>query len=140
MKMFFDSSAFVKRFVEEDGSQEVDIWCEQASQLGLSVICVPEIMSALNRKIREGGLSKQTYRQIKEQIGKDIEDVQIIQIKPEVVGRSIRLLERHALRSLDALHIACALEWEANVFISSDKRQIQASRDSGLDVRYIAHV
>nr|VFK18061.1 MAG: Predicted nucleic acid-binding protein, contains PIN domain [Candidatus Kentron sp. LPFa] len=137
MKVFFDSSAFVKRFIEEDGSREVDAYCDWASQLGLSIICIPEITSALNRKVRESKLSKEHYRRIKGQIGKDIEDARIINLTREVVGKSVRLLERHALRSLDALHIACALAWEADVFVSSDKRQILASRDSGLDVRYI---
>nr|VFK44800.1 MAG: Predicted nucleic acid-binding protein, contains PIN domain [Candidatus Kentron sp. SD]VFK49607.1 MAG: Predicted nucleic acid-binding protein, contains PIN domain [Candidatus Kentron sp. SD] len=135
MKVFFDSSAFVKRFMEEDGSREVDAYCEQAASLGLGVICVSEIVSALNRKLRERVLSKEDYQRIKRQIVKDIEDAQIIKLTPEVVKRSVRLLEQHALRSLDALHIACALEWGADVFVSSDKRQLQASRDSGMDCR-----
>nr|VFJ49915.1 MAG: Predicted nucleic acid-binding protein, contains PIN domain [Candidatus Kentron sp. DK] len=135
MKVFFDSSAFVKRFMEEDGSREVDAYCEQATLLGLGVICIPEIMSALNRKVRERVLSKEDYQRIKRQIVNDIEDAQIIQLTPEVLERSVRLLEQHALRSLDALHIACALEWRADVFVSSDKRQLQASRDFGLDCR-----
>nr|VFJ45248.1 MAG: hypothetical protein BECKDK2373B_GA0170837_10105 [Candidatus Kentron sp. DK]VFJ56971.1 MAG: hypothetical protein BECKDK2373C_GA0170839_105625 [Candidatus Kentron sp. DK] len=139
MKVFFDSSAFVKRFVEEAGSREVDNYCEQASSLGLSILCIPEMASALNRKRREGDLTKGDYRQIKTQIGKDVEDVQIIDLTPEVTQGAVRLLERHVLRSLDALHIACALEWEADLFVSSDKRQAQASRDSGLDVRCIQH-
>nr|VFJ69556.1 MAG: Predicted nucleic acid-binding protein, contains PIN domain [Candidatus Kentron sp. FW] len=137
MKVFFDSSAFVKRFIAEDGGEEVDACCQQASELGLAVICVPEITSALNRKVREGLLSKENYREIKGQIGRDIEDARIIDLTPEVIARAIRLLEQNTLRSLDALHIACALEWEAELFVSSDKRQIQASRDSGLDVRYV---
>nr|VFJ59807.1 MAG: hypothetical protein BECKFM1743C_GA0114222_102563 [Candidatus Kentron sp. FM]VFJ62807.1 MAG: hypothetical protein BECKFM1743A_GA0114220_103163 [Candidatus Kentron sp. FM]VFK13067.1 MAG: hypothetical protein BECKFM1743B_GA0114221_102654 [Candidatus Kentron sp. FM] len=137
MKIFFDSSAFVKRFIEEDGSREVDAWCERASRLGLSILCIPEMVSALNRKIREGELSTEHYWPIKEQIAKEIEDAQIVELTPEVVEKSIGLLERHVLRSLDALHIACALAWGADVFVSSDKRQIRASRDSGLAVRFL---
>nr|VFJ68005.1 MAG: hypothetical protein BECKFW1821B_GA0114236_11385 [Candidatus Kentron sp. FW] len=68
MKVFFDSSAFVKRFIAEEGSEEVDACCQQASELGLAVICIPEIASALNRKVREDLLSKDNYREIKGQI------------------------------------------------------------------------
>jgi len=139
MKVFFDSSAFVKRFIEENGSREVDDYCERASSLGLSILCIPEMTSALNRKCREGNLTKEAYRQIKTQIGRDIKDARIIDLTPEVVKESVRLLERHVLRSLDALQIACALEWEADLFVSSDKRQTRASQDSGLDTRYIEH-
>jgi len=38
MKMFFDSSAFVKRYIEEAGSAAVESLCQNATELGLSVI------------------------------------------------------------------------------------------------------
>jgi predicted nucleic acid-binding protein len=49
VKTFFDSSAFAKRYIEESGSQNVDALCQEAGEVGLSVLCVPEIVSALNR-------------------------------------------------------------------------------------------
>ncbi len=52
MKVFFDTSSFVKRFVEEVGSKQVDDIIQRASEVGLSIICFPEIISALNRKLR----------------------------------------------------------------------------------------
>jgi len=137
MNVFFDSSSYIKKFIEEHGSPEVDDYCQQASTLGLSIICLPEMMSALNRKVREGGLSVNDYHSVKGQIMEDIEDIQIINLIPEVVEGSISLLENNKLRSLDALHISCALTWNAEIFISSDKRQIQAAENSGLEVRYV---
>lgn len=137
MDIFFDSSSYIKKFIQEQGSAEVDNYCQQASILGLSIICLPEMMSALNRKVREGNLSEENYSNVKEQIIEDIEDIQIINLVPEVVEGSISLLENNKLRSLDALHLSCALTWNAELFISSDKRQIQAAENSGLEVLYI---
>lgn len=137
MKLFFDSSAFIKKFIQEQGSAEVDDYCQQASILGLSIVCLPEMMSALNRKVREGSISIENYYNVKEQITEDIEDIQIINLVPEVVEGSITLLEANMLRSLDALHLACAITWNSELFISSDKRQIQAAKNSGLQVQYI---
>ncbi len=135
MNIFFDSSAFIKKFVKEQGSTEVDEYCQQASMLGLSVICLPEMMSALNRKLREGNLSEEDYFFVKDQIVAVIEDIQIINLVPEVINKSIVLLENNVLRSLDALHISCALEWKTDLFISADKRQIQAAVNSELPVK-----
>lgn len=137
MKIFFDSSAFIKKFIQEQGSTEVDDYCQYATMLGLSIICFPEMMSALNRKVREGNLSIENYLSIKKQIADDIEDIQIINLVPEVLEGSIALLENNALRSLDALHLSCAMTWNSELFISSDKRQVQAARKSGLQVQYI---
>ena len=137
MNIFFDSSSYIKKFIQEQGSAKVDGYCQQASALGLSIICLPEMMSALNRKVREGNLSEKNYYNVKEQIIEDIEDIQIINLVPEVIEGSISLLENNKLRSLDALHLSCALTWNAELFISSDKRQTQAAENSGLEVRYI---
>ncbi|MCD4721773.1 MAG: type II toxin-antitoxin system VapC family toxin [Desulfobacula sp.] len=137
MDIFFDSSSFIKKFIAEQGSMEVDEYCQQASMLGLSIICLPEMMSALNRKVREGNLSAEKYSIIKEQITADIEDIQIVNLVPEVIESTLTLLENNMLRSLDALHISCAVTWNAELFISSDKRQIKAAENAGLRVHYI---
>ncbi len=137
MNIFFDSSAFIKKFIQEQGSIEVDDYCQRASMLGLSIICLPEMMSALNRKVREGNLSAENYLNLKEQIAEDIKDIQIINLVPKVVEGSITLMENNMLRSLDALHLSCAITWKSDLFISSDKRQIQAAENSGLQVRHV---
>ena len=49
MKIFFDSSAFAKRYIDEPGSDSVEAICQNATELALSVICMPEIISAMNR-------------------------------------------------------------------------------------------
>jgi predicted nucleic acid-binding protein len=47
------------------------------------------------------------------------------------------LLEENVLRSLDAIHIACALEWQSELFVSSDERQVTAAIKFGLQVEFI---
>lgn len=137
MKTFFDSSSFAKRFVEEPGSQEVDDICQETSMLGLSVICLPEIISALNRRLREKCLTHQDYLKAKHRLVEDIKDSQIINLIPTVIDKSVVLLESNTLRSMDALHIACALEWQAETFVSSDKKQVKAAKKAGLQTKYI---
>ncbi|MDQ7048408.1 MAG: type II toxin-antitoxin system VapC family toxin [Enterobacterales bacterium] len=137
MKLFFDSSSYIKKFIEEPGSREIDDLLQKASTLALSIICLPEIMSALNRKVREGSLTENGYQSVKQQIIEDIHDIQMINLVPEVVENSIKLLENKKLRSLEALHITCALTWNTDLFISSDKRQIIAAENSGLKVHLV---
>ena len=137
MKTFFDSSAFAKRFIEEGGSSIVEEICLQTSSLGLSILCIPEIISALNRQVREKNLNLRNYKIIKKKFLEEINDATIINITPNVVLNSIALLERNVLRTLDSLHLACAIEWKSDLFVSSDKRQIDAARKANLTVRFI---
>lgn len=137
MRTYFDSSAFAKRFVDEAGSDAVEDACAQASELGLSVICVPEIVSALNRRRREGHLATDQYLEAKRRLPDDVRDASIIHITVPVVGSSISVLETSAVRAMDALHIACALEWGAMLFVSSDTKQIEAARQAGMNTREV---
>ena len=56
MRVFFDASAFAKRYVEEQGSEQVLQWCDRSTELALSVVVVPELISAFCRLRREGKL------------------------------------------------------------------------------------
>ncbi len=135
MKACLDSSAFAKRFVNEEGSDVVQAMCARADALGLSVICVPEIISALNRRLRERLLTPPQYRQAKQRLLDDVRDADIIQLTPTVLGTAIQVLETSPVRAMDALHIACALEWGADVFASADARQLAAAKRAGLKTR-----
>jgi predicted nucleic acid-binding protein len=137
MKLFLDSSAFAKRFVEESGSQDVEKLCSQATELGLSVLCVPEIISALNRRLRETLLTQQEYTRVKQRLSQDVRDAEIINLTPDVIQRCIEILEMNTLRTMDALHVACAMAWEVDLFVSSDHRQVAAARAAGLKTKEI---
>lgn len=132
MKACLDSSAFAKRFVDEAGSAAVEALCAQAEALGLSVICVPEIVSALNRRVRERTLTPAQYREAKQRLLDDVRDADIIQLTPSVQVTALRILEASPVRAMDALHIACALEWGADIFASADTRQLTAAKRAGL--------
>lgn len=134
MKVFFDTSAFVKRYVEETGTEKVIEICDQAEQLVLCVICLPEMISTLNRLVREGKLQGDDYQKLRDLILKEIEDAEICYLTPEVVTQTIRCLENNVLRAMDALHLGCALVVEPDLFVSSDLRQIEAAKREGLQV------
>ena len=137
MRTFFDSSAFAKRFVDEPGSQTVEDLCSQATEVCVSVICVPEIISALNRLTHEQSLTRSQYLTAKHRLSDDVRDAVIVNLTPAVIRSSIAVLEASRVRAMDALHVACALEWRAQLFVSADRRQIVAARKAGLRARRI---
>lgn len=134
LNVFLDSSALAKRYVEEKGSDRVDAILSAAAALGVSVIGLPEVVSSLCRRRRERRLSKDQYVDAKRSLFFDLEDASVIELTDQVIARSVELLERWPLRSADALHIACAAEWSAQLFVSADGRQCRAARAYGLRV------
>ena len=137
MRLSVDSSSFAKRYIQEVGSDKLDDFFQEASELALCVIVVPEIISGLNRRIREGALPDRDYRKIKKLLLDDVHDATILQLTPAVISRSVKFLESNVLRAMDALHVSCALEWKADLFVTSDRKQLDAAINSGLRTEYV---
>jgi len=135
LRIFLDSSALVKRYIEESGSSVIAELLAAAAELGVSVLCVPEIISALNRRRREKVLAPAQYRQIKAALGRDVADAWIVPVSIPVVGAAIGVLEHSPVRAMDALHVAAARVWTADLFVSADARQLAAAEAAGLAVR-----
>ena len=98
---------------------------------------MPEIVSALNRRRREHTLTQDQYNVAKKRLLDDVRDADIIFLTPTVIGAAIMILEASPVRAMDALHVACALEWGAELFASSDKQQLQAAKRAGMKTKQI---
>ena len=137
MRVFFDSSAFVKRYISEAGTEAVLEWCDKATEIGLSGIALPEILSAFCRLQREGKITDIQYRQLKSLLLADIEDAAICDLTAAVLSQAVNSLENNGLRGMDAIHIGSAVALQADVFISSDLRQREAAARAGLRVEAV---
>jgi len=138
MRVYFESSAFAKRYVQEAGTPQVLDWCERASELALSVIVVPELMAAFRRLLREGRLDEAQYQQLKGDLMADIADALICDTSRQVVQKAIDVIETCPLRGMDAIHIGAALACSAEAFVSANARQCHAARQLGLQVIEVA--
>jgi len=134
MRVFFDTSAFVKRYIREEGSELVLSWCDQTTELCLSGVALPEIISAFCRLRRENAMTALQYRHLKAMLLADVADAAICDLTPEVMRHTIKSLEHNVLRGMDAIHVGSALALQANFFVSADARQRAAASQAGLRV------
>ena len=137
MLIFFDSSAFVKRYVNETGTENILALCDSATEIGLSGIALAEIVSAFCRLKREGNITDRQYNQLKSLLLADIEDAVICDLTPTVLAKTVIFLEDNVLRGMDAIDIGSAMALKADVFVSADKRQIEAATNAGLKVQIV---
>ena len=136
MNVFLDSSALATRYLEEPGSNQLEEILSSASSLGVSIICLPEVVSAFCRLRREGKMPPSQYLSAKRAFLADIEDCSVTDVTNQVMTRAIELLERWPLRSSDSLQVASAAEWAAELFVSADARQWTQAR---LQLRVSSH-
>ncbi len=132
MRVFFDTSALTKRYVEEKGSDRVLALCGEAEIIGVSVLVLPELISTLCRLVREGRLSAKDYQNLKFAVQADLADADLCDLSQEVFEQTVRCLESHPMRALDALHVGSALAYQPDLFVSADRRQAEAAGLEGL--------
>ncbi|MBI2344306.1 MAG: type II toxin-antitoxin system VapC family toxin [Deltaproteobacteria bacterium] len=137
MRLFLDSSALAKRYVEESGTVAVADHCAQATEILLCIVTIPEMISAFNRLRREKKLTAKHYRQMKADFARDIEQATILDLSELVLQYTIQCLERAPLKALDALQLGCALSAHCDLFLSADQRQLQAARRLRLPVESV---
>ncbi|MFH0920714.1 MAG: type II toxin-antitoxin system VapC family toxin [Fibrobacterota bacterium] len=137
MKLFFDTSAFLKRYIDEPGSPEVEALCNQAEDVAVSILLPVEAVSAISRLFREKKITAPERRRIKESLFADLKDITISPLSPASIAFSIRTIESSAIKTLDAVHVGCAMEYKPDSFVSCDKQQAEAARKAGLHVKLI---
>jgi predicted nucleic acid-binding protein len=121
---YVDTSAWAKLLVEETGSVELAEHVERARDQGVVFVSSRLLQVELHRFAARVGAGR---RQVSDLVH------QIALVTPaEPTFRTAGLLPGRDLRSLDALHIATALEVDAADFLSYDTRQLVAAADAGL--------
>lgn len=61
MILYCDTSAIIKRYVEEEGTDAVDSLWSASLSIATSVVAFAETAAALSRKLREGILTEKEY-------------------------------------------------------------------------------
>lgn len=64
-------------------------------------------------------------------------DSSAVNLTPQVITTCTTILEASPVRAMDALRIACAVRWGAELFVSADKRQVAAAKRAGLRTRLV---
>jgi len=136
MIFFFDTSALVKRYIAETGSEKVDDLFKTASQIIISPVTKIEAYSTLNRLKSENAVSEEDYSKLNEEIQYDFRYFKVLSFNQEIEAQSIYLIEKHQLKTLDSIQLASCLSQKDFVdsFIVSDKRLKQAAENEKLNL------
>ena len=109
MILYLDTSALVKLYIEEAGSQEVKRAVEEARIVSTSRVAYVEARAGIAGKYRERELSKEEHDQVVEDLIRDWDNYFIVEVSESVAKLGGTLTERQSLRGFDAIHLASAL-------------------------------
>ena len=139
MNLYLDTSALVKRYVKEPGSDDARAWIRAARIKTTVIITRAEVAAALTRALRMNTISKVDYDFALSKFRSDWVDFQRLSVTERLVARADRLACEFGLRGYDAVHLAAALTWKENLdfpvtLATFDRELADAARQSGLAV------
>lgn len=139
-RRLFDTSAWVKYYYPEQGSDQVEAAILSATEVWISQLALAEMVSALSIKVRTGALSLQDRDRILAAVDTDMHarTVRILDLTSRHAERARLLLRQFAdqrgLRTLDALQVSVALLAAPDEFLSADRRLCSLAAELGLAV------
>jgi predicted nucleic acid-binding protein len=140
---YFDTSALVKRYVDEPGRREVQQILRRHDCVTSAILPV-ELRSALRRRAAERTLDGSRVSEILKRVAADRGYWTVVEVGAEVLSGAEALVAAHPLRTLDAIHVASAQLFAARlsitelIFVSADKRQTEVTSAIGLTTHVIA--
>lgn len=139
MILYCDTSAIVKRYIEETGTKHLQILLSQSSYLLTSALTELELLSFAEKAKRMGRLLSPDYRNMIAAIEKDFERgfLVVTHMTKTILELSKRLIRQRSLRPPDALQLATAIYLKNNLpedisFCCADHALIRAATLEGL--------
>jgi predicted nucleic acid-binding protein len=113
MIVYVDTSAVIKRVVDEPGSDVVtDVW-NRADEVVSSDVVYAETRAALAAIRRAGRLDAVGHRCAVCEVEDILGEVRLVKLDETIGTVAGGLADRHALRGFDAIHLAAALSVDA---------------------------
>jgi uncharacterized protein len=135
MIVYFDTSALLKLLIEEEGSDEAaELWV-LADVVAAARLAYPESRAGLAAAVRARRLSDEGHDAALGQLRRRWRQLNIVDLDQELAEKAGDLAQRHALRALDAIHLASALAGGRRVVMATwDADLSRAARDVRLAV------
>lgn len=148
MPAYFDTGTLVPLYVKEDFSPAIKSLVDGRHKfVSIHMFHRLELENALRLKVFRGEMTADLCREVFAGIRTDIDDGRVVLRSVDWInafeqarGISESVVSRVGCRTLDLLHVAIAVQWKCDVFVTADDRQLKAARVAGLrtvDVRTI---
>lgn len=144
-RYFLDSSALVKRYHLESGSDTVEkLFAGPDNRFFISRLALSELHSSFARLVREGTLNEADFAKLTARLEHDVAEksLAVVAVSSRRLDQASSLLGTHGLthpmRTLDAIHLATAqaLHRRSRIaaLVAADKKLLIAASACGLTV------
>lgn len=138
--LYLDTSALVKCYIAEDGSEDVIALMADAAAVATSLVTRTEVAAALAKAVRDDRVDEDEAQRAHRKFLREWPDFGRVPVTDALVERADSLAWEHGLRAYDSVQLAAALACEdmvgalgVDVVLATFDRQLRkAAARSGL--------
>jgi predicted nucleic acid-binding protein len=139
MNLYADTSALVKKYVQEAGSEQVIAFFDQHPLIGTAVLTQAEVASALSKAMRSGWVDESAILTAWQDFLAHWPAYIRLPVTAGIVEHAAAIAQQHGLRAYGAIHLASALAWEdvtgdEVIFVCYNQNLAKAAGQEGLQV------
>lgn len=139
MAIYVDTSALIKRYLPERGSDRWERFVgEKSEALMISPLTLTEVESTLQRRLRQRDIDGPFAASARDLLGRDLEVAlwAMQPFDPNVIPHATRLIRELGvpLATLDAFHLACAQAYGCDSVATGDRQFARAIERCSLAV------
>ncbi|HQP49080.1 MAG TPA: type II toxin-antitoxin system VapC family toxin [Spirochaetota bacterium] len=137
MTLYFDTSALIKKYILEAGSDKVDDLMNNADSIIVSSITEVETYSTFKRLLVEKVISESDYKVLLNEFDIDYPCFTQISFDAPVSTNAKLLIEKYQLKSLDSIQLGTALLLKDDIdyFVVCDTKLISSGKKEGLKIK-----
>jgi predicted nucleic acid-binding protein len=137
--IYLDTSALLKQYIQEAGSEDVEKLLASSEGTGTNQLTYVEMASAISRAVRMELISADEAQLTWEDFLVDWELLVRLDTSGQITKRAATLAWEHGLRGYDAMHLASALTWQDAIdtpvtLATYDRELWSAAQKAGMDV------
>ena len=139
MILYSDTSALIKKYIKELGSDQVFSYFDQYPYIGTSALTQVEVAGAISKAIRQGWVSAPDATVAWQDFLSHWPAYTRIPVSSGIIDRATDLAWHYVLRAYDSLHLSSALTWQdvsgSDVVLACYDKQLRlAAKLEGLNI------
>ena len=134
MRVYLDTSALAKRYVQEPGSEDLEqLFSRDVKEAVVSTLTLPEFGAALGRKVRDREINRKSASAAMEEFDRDWQEAfALVPVTTEIAEFAAELAFKYPLKGSGAVHLATAMLSRVDLFVTSDRQLLGVCEKAGL--------
>jgi len=143
VQVYLDSSAIVKRYIEEVGTEVVDIIFDAAEsgdiKIFFSIWNFGEILGVFDKYMCKNWITESDFKNAVEKFAREsiklakLHQLEIIPLNAKIVADSMEIILRYHIYEADAIQIISSKYGNCELFLTADKQLVKIARDFKLN-------